>query len=357
MDSLLNTAPCAFLAFADDGTVRAANATLLHLLGYGRVELEGRHIQTILSPGGRVFYQTHFYPLLKLNGRVDEIYLSLRTKGGEDVAVLANGVRRERDGETLNDCVFMRVTQRSRYEDEILNAKRVAEQANQAKAKFLSMMSHDLRTPLQAISGYADVLALGISGEVSQAQLEHLSRIKSASAHLLRLINDILDFAHVDTGRVEIRVQTLLLPTVLTRAEALVALRFEEAGLSYTRESCDPDLAVLADGDRLQQILLNLLTNAIKFTDNGGVTVSCDRNGERAYIHVRDTGRGIPEDQLQRVFDPFVQVDAETVAPAQRGVGLGLAISRDLARAMNGDLTVASRVGEGTVFTVALPLA
>ncbi|HYI11594.1 MAG TPA: PAS domain-containing sensor histidine kinase [Thermoanaerobaculia bacterium] len=356
MDSLLNTAPCGFLAFADDGTVRAVNATLLELLGYGRFELEGWHIQAILSPGGRVFYQTHFYPLLKLNGRVDEIYLSLRTKSGEDVPMLANGIRRERGGETLNDCVFMRVTQRSRYEDEILNAKRVAEQANQAKAKFLSMMSHDLRTPLQAISGYADVLALGISGEVSQMQLEHLSRIKSASAHLLRLINDILDFAQIDTGRVEIRIQNLLLPTVLTRAEALVALRFEEAGLSYTRE-CDPDLAILADSDRLQQILLNLLTNAIKFTESGGVTVSCDHDGERAFIHVKDTGRGIPEDHLQRIFDPFVQVDAETVAPAQRGVGLGLAISHDLARAMDGDLTVASKVGEGTVFTVALPLA
>jgi signal transduction histidine kinase len=192
---------------------------------------------------------------------------------------------------------------------------------------------------------------------VSQAQLEHLGKIKSASAHLLRLINDILDFARIDTGKVEILPEVLLMPTVLTRAEALVALRFEEAGLRYTRETCDPDLAVRADGDRLQQILLNLLTNAIKFTERGGVTVSCSAGGGFASIHVRDTGRGIAEDQLQRVFDPFVQVDAESVDPTQRGVGLGLAISRDLARAMGGDLTVESRVGEGTVFTVTLPLA
>jgi PAS domain S-box-containing protein len=126
MDSLLDTAPCGFVSFRDDGTMIAVNATLTELLGYTRVELEGWHIEKILFPGARIFYQTHLFPMLKMHGRVDEIYLALRTKDGHDIPMLMNGIRRERDGEMVSDSVFLRMIQRRQYEDQLLQARRSA---------------------------------------------------------------------------------------------------------------------------------------------------------------------------------------------------------------------------------------
>nr|MBA3438807.1 HAMP domain-containing histidine kinase [Pyrinomonadaceae bacterium] len=242
------------------------------------------------------------------------------------------------------------------YEDEILQAKQAAEEASQAKAKFLSMMSHDLRTPLTAIIGFTEILTLGIGGPVTEAQLDYLRRIESSSQYLLNLITDILNFARLEAGRVDARLETVSVDAALGRAESLVALRVSEAGLEYAREECAREVAVLADPDRLQQILLNLLTNSIKYTDRGGrVSVGCERVGSQTHIHIRDTGRGISVDQIERVFDPFVQVERPGSESSHQGVGLGLAISRELARAMGGDLTVESTIGRGSVFTIALP--
>jgi PAS domain S-box-containing protein len=358
MDDLLNTAPCGFLSFADDGMILMVNATLAALLGHDRDELQGRHIESILPIASRIFYQTHFFPLLKMHGKVEELYLSLRSKSGDDVPVLVNAVRRERAGTVVNDCVFVPMHQRNRYEDEILQAKKAAEEANQAKSRFLSVMSHELRTPLTVIQGYSDILSSGMRGPVTQFQLDDLGRIQKASQSLLGLINDILGFARLEIGQVDLKIETVLVEAALARSESLLTLRLQEAGLEYVRAGCASEVAVRADPERLQQILLNLLTNAIKFTDQGGrVSTACERSHCRTLIHVRDSGRGIPHDRINGIFDPFVQVDREQIESRQRGVGLGLAISRDLARAMGGDLTVESTVGQGSVFTIALPTA
>ena len=162
MDELMDSAPCGFIAFGDDGTMVDANRTLVDLLGYTRVDLLGWHIDKILPPGGRIFYQTYLFPLLKVQGRVEEIYLALRTKDGNDIPMLLNGVRREREGRPVNDCVCVRMIQRHEYEEQLLQARRLAESAGEARSKFLSMMSHDLRTPLTTIHGNAQLLeALG----------------------------------------------------------------------------------------------------------------------------------------------------------------------------------------------------
>jgi PAS domain S-box-containing protein len=354
MDALLNTAPCGFLTFTDDGTMLEVNATLADLLGYSRVELQGWHLQKVLPPGGRVFYHTHIFPLLKLHGRAEEIYVALRAKDGSDVPMMLNAVRRERDGVLVNDCVFMRMQQRHRFEHELLLARRAAEQANAARAKFLSMMSHDLRTPLTAISGFAKLMEGGAYGPINGEQRDVLHRMNDACRDLLRMINDILSFAQLESGRVDVRVEPVAVADAIARAESLIRVRVEESGLTF-RSDCD-GARVLADPDKLQQILLNLLTNAIKFTPPGGaISVTCSRDDGRARIAVRDTGIGIPSEQLDRVFDAFVQLDQQPSDPTQRGVGLGLAISRDLVAAMGGKLTVQSAQGEGSVFTVELP--
>ena len=358
LDSLIDSAPCGFLSFADDGTLRAVNTTLADLLGYTRVELEGWHLQKILPPGGRIFYDTHVFPILKMHGRAEEIYIALRTKAGTDLPMLMNAVRRERDGVTVNDCVFVRMIQRHQFEEQLLEARRLAEQANDAKAKFLSMMSHDLRTPLTAISGLADLLAADLHGPLNDDQRGEIQRIRAASRELGRMINDILSFAQLESGKVEVRPQPVPVDAAFARAESLVRLRIQQEELSLRADTCGDDTIVSADPDRLQQILLNLLTNAIKFTPPGGrVTVSCEHRGERVLIRVQDTGVGIPREQLEMIFDPFVQLEAQPNDPSQRGVGLGLAISRDLARAMKGELTADSAPGEGSVFTLELPAA
>jgi PAS domain S-box-containing protein len=351
VEPLLDRAPCGFLSFTDDGTMLILNTTFAAMLGYAREELEGEHLQKVLPPGGRIFYNTHILPLLKLHGRAEEVYLALRTKDGADLPMLMNAARRD----NVNDAVFIRMSQRHRYEDELLAARRVAEAANAAKAKFLSMMSHDLRTPLTAISGYTRLVTAGAFGPLTPDQLENLERVQTAAGQVARMIEDILDFAQLESGRVQVRAQRVSLPDAVERAESLLRLRFEEAGLMFTAR-CEG--AVRADPDRLQQVLLNLLTNATKFTPAGGrVSVETQRDGDQTLIHIRDTGRGIPAEQLQRIFDPFVQLDNQPEDRKQHGVGLGLAISRDLARAMDGELGVESAVEAGATFTLALPSA
>jgi PAS domain S-box-containing protein len=356
LDRLLDRAPCGFVSFADDGTMREVNLTLAELLGYARAELEGWHLQKVLPPGARVFYHTHVFPLLKLHGHADELYVALRTKDGRDIPMLMNGIRRPRDGDFANDCIFVPMQQRNKFEDELLAARRVAEQANAAKAKFLSMMSHDLRTPLTTITGHAKLLLGGVHGPLADEQQDGLARIRDAGELLMRMINDILSFSRLDSGHVEVIPVAVPVAEVVARAEALIRLRMDESGLAFETSAID-GVSVLADPDRLQQILLNLLTNAMKFTASGGrISVTAERAAARVLVRVADTGSGIAPEQLERVFEPFVQLrPARQLEPAHRGVGLGLAISRDLARAMDGDLTATSVVGEGSVFTISLP--
>ena len=351
MDPLLDSAPCGFVTVADDGTMLEVNTTLATTLGYTRVELQGWHVQKILPPGGRIFYQTHVFPMLRMHGAVDEIYVALRTRDGESIPMLMNGARRERGGGSINDFVFVRMIQRNEYEAQLLEARRLAEQASAAKAKFLSMVSHDLRTPLTAITGNVSLLAAGVHGAVTPEQQDVLERIRTAAKELLRMLEDILGFAQLESGHVQVRIGKVAAAEAIARAEAIVRLLIEQSGLAF---SSDCDGAVLcADPDRLQQILLNLLSNAIKFTPPGGhVSVSCTREGDRALLRVADSGIGIPPEQLQRVFEPFVQLET---GKRDRGVGLGLAISRELARAMHGELTAESTPGQGTTFILALP--
>jgi signal transduction histidine kinase len=251
---------------------------------------------------------------------------------------------------------------RHEYEDQLLHARRIAEESSAAKAKFLSMMSHDLRTPLTAIDGNAQLLAAGVHGPLADEQLEAVGAIREACRTQMTLIGDILEFARLDSGRVQLQTRAVLVSEIVARAETLVRFQVGEAGLRLTTEGCSGDTAVTADPNRLQQILLNLLTNAVKFTPPGGrITIVCESAGDRVAIRVEDTGIGISPEHLQRIFSPFVQVETAAVpaghSAASRGVGLGLAISRDLARAMDGDVSAQSTPGAGSVFTIELPAA
>jgi signal transduction histidine kinase len=234
-------------------------------------------------------------------------------------------------------------------------ARAEAERASRAKSDFLAVMSHELRTPLNAIGGYAQLLELGVHGPINEAQRDALVRLGRSQAHLLRLINDVLNFAKLDAGQVRYAVADVPLDETLASLEPLVAPQVRAKGLTLTLRACgEPPLTARADPDKLQQVVLNVLANAIKFTPVGGtIAVECETSADRAYIRVGDTGVGIPPERLPFIFEPFVQGDRALNRPHE-GVGLGLAISRDLARGMGGDLTVESVVGQGSVFTLSL---
>lgn len=230
-----------------------------------------------------------------------------------------------------------------------------AEAANRAKGDFLAVMSHELRTPLNAIAGHADLLTLGVHGPMTQAQIESVERIKRSGRHLLGLINDILNYAKIEAGRVELHLSDVVVDDALAHLEAIVGVQAAQRGITFTVVEC-PGIVVRADPEKLQQILLNLCSNALTATESGGVVrVSCVAAGDRARFVVHDTGVGIAPEKLEEIFEPFVQIDRGLSSP-KGGTGLGLAISRDLARAMGGDIIATSIPGDGSSFTVVLPL-
>jgi len=229
-----------------------------------------------------------------------------------------------------------------------------AERANAAKSEFLATMSHELRTPLNAIAGYVELLEMEIRGSLTPEQKQDLSRIKRSQRTLLRLIEDVLNFAKLESGRLEFRFEQVDLNEFLATLEHFVAPRLVKKNLAFRFEPCVTDASITIDRDKVEQIMLNLLSNAVKFTDEGEVAVQCELNERTVCVRVRDTGRGIRKDLHETVFEPFVQADPSLTRTAE-GTGLGLSISRQLARAMGGDITIDSDVGRGSVFTLELP--
>jgi signal transduction histidine kinase len=232
-----------------------------------------------------------------------------------------------------------------------------AEEANRAKGQFLATMSHELRTPLNAIGGYADLMEMGLRGPVTDVQREDLARIQASQRHLLGLINEVLNYAKLETGTVQYDLVDVAVSEALASAEALVAPQAQAKGLALEVDSREEEMWVRADPEKLRQILANLLSNAVKFTPPGGeVRLWCSASGPDACFQVRDSGIGITPDKLEAIFEPFVQIRSD-LTRTEEGTGLGLAISRSIAEAMDGALTVKSVPGEGSTFTLRLPLA
>ncbi len=248
---------------------------------------------------------------------------------------------------------------RAAQQREVEDARRIAdaEASSRAKSGFLAAMSHELRTPLNAISGYAQLMLEGVAGSVNEQQEEYLGRIIGSQQHLLAIVNDLLNYSRIEAGEVQYERAEVSMQDVVDRVLGMVTPQAERKGLELAAGRCETTTMALADRIKTEQILLNLVSNAVKFTPEGGtVTVSCDHRGDAVTIEVRDTGPGIPEDKQQAIFEPFVQL-GRTLTSTHEGAGLGLAISRDLARAMGGDVTVESSLGAGSTFVLRLPAA
>ena len=232
-----------------------------------------------------------------------------------------------------------------------------AESANRAKSTFLGNMSHELRTPLNAIGGYAELMSMGIQGPLTEAQRSGVVRIIVNQKHLLTLINQILDFVRVEAGYATYHNDEVPLVAALGEVAGMLTSAIAEKGLVVEGPSGDPEIAAWADPDRVRQIIINVMMNAVKYSTKGVgvITLTCSSAGNTAIAEIADNGPGIPAATLEAIFEPFVQLSSG-LANREGGVGLGLAISRDLARAMHGDLVAKSTVGLGSSFILTLPM-
>lgn len=287
---------------------------------------------------------------------VDFVYMPIAEPDGSISGVFVHGVDVTEQVQARHDVESARA--------EAEEARVAAESANRAKGEFLATMSHELRTPLNAIAGYAQLIELGVHGSITDAQREALQRIQRSERHLLSLVNDVLNFAKLEAGRIEYELTNVVLTGVVSSVVPMLEPQLAGKLLDY--EIMIPKgLVIRADVDKLQQVLLNLMSNAIKFTDRGGhISISADEQAGEGddsspgliFLRVSDSGIGVPTDKQHMIFDPFVQIGRHHTR-TYGGTGLGLAISRDLARGMGGDLRVRSVLGKGSTFTVTLPAA
>jgi signal transduction histidine kinase len=231
---------------------------------------------------------------------------------------------------------------------------RSAQEADQAKSNLLAVISHDLRTPLNSIMGHVELLAMGLPDKLSDGSLQRVERIRLSAAHLVYLIDELLSFARLDGGHEKLRVQEIDACTIAHEVASVVEPLAEARSIAFETELPDAQTLVASDPDRLRQVLLNLLGNAIKYTDSGTVRLTLHTTEKDICWEISDTGVGIDPAHLDRIFEPFWQAD-----PTQRarngGTGLGLSVVRRLVRLLGGTITVRSDVGRGSTFRVRLP--
>lgn len=360
-EDLYENAPCGYISTLPSGTIVRVNATFLSWIGYERHEvLHKKRFQDLLTIGGKIYYETHFSPLLQMQGFVNEIYLDLQSKSKQQLPVLLNMVQLKSDEgkPLLNRTTLFNISDRKKYEAELLLARKKAEAAAKAKAEFLSTVSHEIRTPLNAIIGISNLLS---DTEPTGKQRKLIDTLRFSADNLLRLINDILDFSKIESGVVALQETDFNLRDLIYSILYSLNVKAEEKHLHLDAHLPQnlPEY-VLADQIKIAQVLTNLVSNALKFTEAGSVALAISVTGqteEHANLHfaITDTGIGIAPDQLKNIFEEFNQGASDTNIRFG-GTGLGLAISRKLLQLYNSDIQVESEPGKGSTFSFGLQL-
>jgi PAS domain S-box-containing protein len=360
-EDLYEHAPCGYLSTLPDGTIVRVNHTFVEWTGAARdVLLGGAKFQTLLTTGSRIYYETHYAPLLRMQGFANEIALEVVRQDGRILPVLVSS-RQKRDASgtpLFNRITLFDSTDRRRYERELLFARRKAEQVAKDKADLLAMLSHDIRNPLNALMGVVQLLD---RGDLSDQQRRHVRLLKSSSEHMLNLLNHVLELSKAESSSFALAEAPFSLPAVVDDVVSTFDAAAREKGLtvrSAIAEAVPP--TVMGDPVAIRQILTNLVGNAVKFTSVGSITltVGAKEIGTDAVtlaIAVSDTGIGIAPDVIDRIFDEFAQASYET-AMRFGGTGLGLTITRRLLALYGSTVKVESAPGEGSTFSFDLRL-
>ncbi len=335
------------------------NSRMTQLSGYAAEEMVGRAVPDLLvPPEEQAAYGEHM--LLRLQGMSEQYELVLQRKDGSRFwAEITATAFRAPDGRIVGTLgAVMDVSDRKRIQEELVAAVDASEDASRAKSAFLANMSHELRTPLNAVIGYSEMLTEEARERGLDILLPDLDKIHSAGKHLLRLINDILDLSKIEAGRMEMFPEVFDVSALVREVSGTIRPLAERRGNLLDLRCGEEALRMRADQTRVRQVLLNLMSNAAKFTENGRVTLDVERtevNGAPwMRFRVIDTGIGLSPEQLAKLFKAFAQADASTTRK-YGGTGLGLVISRQLCQMMGGEVTVESDPGRGSVFTMLLP--
>jgi PAS domain S-box-containing protein len=349
----------AIFALDVDGHVISWNEGARRIKGYEAEEIIGKHFSVFYPPEVAASgHPAHELAIAREEGRYEEEGWRIRKDGSRFWANVIITALRDDDGTLLGYAKVTRdlTERRLAQQREVEDARRIAEAeaSSRAKTGFLAAMSHELRTPLNAIAGYAQLMQEGVGGDVSPAHRDYLARIVNSQQHLLAIVNDLLNYSRLEAGGVEYARETIDVHELVDGVLTMVAPQADRKSIDLTHGPCASDLHATGDRLKAEQIVLNLLSNAVKFTPaEGAIAVSCTRGDGVVCVSVRDTGPGIPADKLEAIFDQFVQL-GRTLTSAHEGAGLGLAISRDLARAMDGEVSVESVEGHGARFTLRL---
>ena len=366
-ESILGSIPEGITVQSDDGRLVYVNDAAAHSMGFAsadamlatplpqilaRFEMlreDGSPLPLELLPGRRA-----------LSGEFEPTQLiGFRSAGTDEtrwVRIMSRRLPESRDRRALAVNVLQDLTDQIRHEQDLEHARVQAEQASVAKTQFLAVVSHELRTPLNAISGFIELLGLQVAGPLNDAQRQYLARIEGSARHLTGLIEQILTFSRIESGREDLSLEVVDLRDVAREVADLLEPLATQKSLTLERSLPGSPLHVNVDVPRTRQVLLNLIGNAIKFTDGGSIRLTAETADGCAVLHIDDTGLGIPENELERIFEPFTQVDASATRRIG-GTGLGLAVSRHLAELMGGSIRVASEPGKGSRFTLSLPSA
>jgi PAS domain S-box-containing protein len=349
----------AIFLLTPDGRIASWNEGAHRIKGYRADEIIGRHFSTFYPAEEAATKPRMELQVAVREGKYEEEGWRVRKDGSLFWASVLITALRTEDGSLLG---FAKVTRdlterRAAQERAIADARRVteAETSSRTKSEFLASMSHELRTPINATLGYVGLIEAGVGGQIGEQQAEFLARMRRSQEHLLRIINDLLNYSRVEANKIEYEIAPLETHEVVDTVLPLIAPQAQAKGISIEHGPCRGDLVALADRHRLEQIVLNLLANAVKFTPHDGrVRAECSTADAMITISVTDSGPGIAAEHHASIFEPFVQV-GRSLTSGHEGTGLGLAISRDLARAMGGDIKVTSALGHGATFTLTLP--
>lgn len=362
-EELYEDAPCAYLSTLPDGTIVRANRTFFEWFGVDRAEILGRvRFQALLTVGSRIYYETHYSPLLQMQGFVNEIALEIRRTDGavRPIVASARQLRGPNGAARVNRVALFDSTDRRRYEQELLEARKRAEQAARAletvlsqKTEFSAILAHELRNPLAPIRNALELMHQ--SGNDAAVTARAAATMRRQVAQMVRLVDDLFEVSRTDQGKLSLhKLPVDLLSLIHHAAEASLSI-LEDAGVRYSATLPDAPIYIEADAVRLAQVIGNILNNASKFTPRGGsVSLVLERMESEAVLRIRDTGIGIASDQLPRIFELFVQADSPL--ESRSGLGIGLTLAKTLVERHGGRISVHSEgVGRGTEFVVALP--